>query len=117
MPTPAQNAVVTYPTLVGRVIAGMRDEKELKQSDLALELGLAQSSYSRLEAGESVLNLSQLRIIAKRLDSSPHDVLKLADKYEVALLRQGVQVVSEKQDNSAAIAVGLGLLAAFLLSR
>lgn len=108
--------VVTYPALVGKTLAQQREARGIKQGDLAIALGMSQSAYSRLESGESVLNLSQLRNVAAQLGLQPAYVLKLADQYEGQLRQQGVDVLSEKQDNSAAIAIGLGLLAALLMS-
>ena len=61
------------------------------------------------------MNMSQLRSAAAQLSMQPSKILRLADQYESQVRFQGVQIVSEKQDHSAAIAVGLGLLAALLL--
>jgi transcriptional regulator with XRE-family HTH domain len=83
---------------------------------MASAIGLSQSAFSRLEAGESVLNLSQLRNVAAHLKMRPAELLKLADRYEELLRQQGVDVISEKQDESAAIVLGLGLLGALLLA-
>lgn len=113
----APKPIVTYPTLVGRILAHQREAKGIKQGDLARALGLSQSAYSRLESGESVLNLSQLRNVAAQFGLQPNQVLQLANKYESQLRQHGVDVVSDKQDNAAAMAIGLGLLAALLLSR
>lgn len=74
------------------------------------------AAYSRLESGESVLNLSQLRNVCTLLNLAPAQVLGMADQYEVQLGHQGVNVISEKPTNPAAVAIGLGLLAALLLS-
>ncbi len=113
--SPPPKPVVTYPTLVGRILAQQREGRDIKQGDLAERLGLSQSAYSRLESGESVMNLSQLRNVGALLGLQPAQILKWADQYEALLRQQGVDVVSEKQDNSAAIAIGLGLLAALLM--
>ena len=113
---PQPTAVVTYPAIVGQVIAHQRSARGIKQGDLATALGLSQSAYSRLESGDSVLNLSQLNHIAARLVLSPARILELADQYQMRLLQQGVNVVPGKQDHSAAIAIGLGLLAALFIS-
>ena len=113
--TPAPNPVVTYPTLVGRLLVQRREQLGLKQGALAEAMGLSQSAYSRLESGESVLNLSQLRNVCAQLGLSPAQVLHAADQYEQQLRQQGVDVVAEKPVNPAAIAIGLGLLAALFL--
>lgn len=108
--------VVTYPTLVGKVLAQRRQSLGIKQSDLAAALMMSQSAYSRLESGDSVVNLAQLHVIAPQLGMSPSEVLNSADRYATRLRQQGVDVVSEKPGNPAAVAVGLGLLLALLLA-
>lgn len=110
-------AVVVYPTLVGKVIAELRESKGLKQSDIASALQISQPSYSRLEAGGSVLNMSQLRVIANAVGTDPSSIIGQADHLAARLSASGVEVVSEKRDNSAAVVIGLGLLAALLMSK
>ena len=114
--TPPLKPIVTYPTLVGRLLVQRRGQLGLKQGAVAEAIGMSQSAYSRLESGESVLNLAQLRSICLQLGLSPAQVLHAADQYERHLRNQGVDVVAEKPTNQAAIAVGLGLLAALFLS-
>jgi transcriptional regulator with XRE-family HTH domain len=106
---------LAYPALVGQVIAHVRETRGIKQGEFASAIGLSQSAYSRLEAGESVLNISQLRNVAVHLGMQPSELLMMVDNYENVLRLQGVDVISEKKDYSAAVAVGLGLLAAALL--
>lgn len=107
--------LVTYPALVGKILAQQREARGIKQGDFAAAIGLSQSAYSRLEAGESVLNLSQIRNAAMKLGLAPFQILHWADQYEAQLREQGVEVLSEKPDNAAALAIGLGLLAALLM--
>lgn len=113
--TPTPKPIVTYPALVGRLLVQRREQLGLKQGELAQALGMSQSAYSRLESGESILNLSQLRNACAQLGVSPAQVLHAADQYESQLRLQGVDVVAEKTTNPAAIAIGLGLLAALFL--
>ncbi|WP_439890916.1 helix-turn-helix domain-containing protein [Ralstonia sp. 25C] len=108
--------VVTYPALVGKLLAQRREHIGLKQGELAAALGMSQSAYSRLESGESVLNLAQLRNVCDKLGTSPVQLLQNAEQYESLLREQGVDVIAEKSVNPAAIAIGLGLLAALFLS-
>jgi len=84
----------------------------LQQSDLAGALGVTQSAYSRLESGDIVLSLTQLRIAAAALETSGAEILASADNYAFYLQGQGVQITDERKDNSAAVLIGLGLLAA-----
>lgn len=113
--SPQPKPVVTYPALVGKVLAHRRKTLNIEQGKVAADLGLSQSAYSRLESGESVLNVSQLHNVAGQLGMRPAQVLSLADRYAAQLEQQGVNIIAEKQNNSAAIAIGLGLLAALLM--
>ena len=113
--TPQIQPVVTYPALVGRLIVQRREQIGLKQGQVATALGISQSAYSRLESGDSILNLSQLRNVCAQLGIGPARLLQEAEQCELQLRSQGVNVVAEKSINPAAIAIGLGLLAALLL--
>lgn len=111
---PTQPAVA-YPALVGRVIANERERIPLRQGEMAAKLSLSQSAYSRLESGDSVLNVAQLSSISTVLGTTPGVVLARADGLANQLRSQGVEVVDAKPDNAAALVIGLGLLAALLL--
>ena len=112
---PQTTPIVVYSALVGKILTQQRERQSIKQGELAAVLGLSQSAYSRLESGDSVLNVSQLRNACGHLKIMPSFVLDLADQYEAQLRRQGVDIILEKPTNPAAIAIGLGLLAALLI--
>jgi transcriptional regulator with XRE-family HTH domain len=107
---------LAYPAVVGQILASIREQRGLKQGDFAARVGLSQSAYSRLEKGDSVMNLAQLHKACAELGETPSAVLHRADTIEKQLKAQGVKVLPEKPDNAAAALVGLGLLAALLLS-
>jgi len=107
--------VVAYPALVGKMLVHRREQLGMKQGDVAGAIGLSQPAYSRLESGDSVLNLTQLRKVCSHLQVTPAQVLQAADDYEQRLRQQGVDVLAEKPTNPAAVAIGLGLLAALIL--
>lgn len=109
--------VMYYSVLVGRILQLHRERAGLKQGDLAAALNVTQSAYSRLESGDSVLNTVQLRQAADRLGIQLPSFMRTVDQYEQQLRDQNVQILFEKKDNSAAVAIGLGLLAALILSR
>jgi transcriptional regulator with XRE-family HTH domain len=108
--------IVTYATLVGKIVALQRESLNIKQGEIAAAIGLSQSAYSRLESGDSIMSVTQLRNVANQLGMDPNRLLRLADTYEDTLRKQGVKVISEKTDDTAALLVGLGLLAALLIS-
>jgi transcriptional regulator with XRE-family HTH domain len=116
MSTQKTTPVVTYPALVGKILAQKREECAMKQAEMATALGMSQSAYSRLESGDSVMNISQLRKICAHLGLRPSDALRLADGYAEKLNLQHVEVVAEKPNNPAAVVIGLGLLAALFMS-
>lgn len=109
-------AVVTYPSLVGKVLVAQRELKGMTQGAVATQMGLSQSAYSRLESGDSALNLTQLHKLAEVFGVRTASLLEHADQLEVQMVAAGVKVLHEKPDNPAALAIGLGLLAAVLLS-
>ena len=111
--TPPQPAI-PYTALVGRVILSHRGRKGLHQKDMAAALGISQSAYSRIEQGDTTISISQLRVIGRRLDIAPGNLLRDADRLAEQLRVQGVAVSDEKGIQPAAIMIGLGILAAIL---
>lgn len=107
-------AVVPYNTLVGKSIEKLRTQAGLTQADLAAALELGQSGYSKLESGQAAMTVAQLRIIAAKLKCEPHAILKSADELASKLERSGVEVPAKKDENKAALLIGLGLLLALM---
>lgn len=107
---------LAYPAVVGQILASIREHRGEKQGDIAARVGLSQSAYSRLEKGDSVMNLAQLHKVCAELGEKPSVVLERADTIEKQLKAKGVQVLPEKPDNTGAALIGLGVLAALLLS-
>jgi transcriptional regulator with XRE-family HTH domain len=108
--------VVPYSVVVGRVLQQRRTQLGLHQNDLAAALRITQSAYSRLESGDTALSLTQLRIAAAVLQAPASAILASAEQYANYLQLQGVQITDEKKDNSAAVLIGLGLLAAAMVA-
>jgi len=108
--------VVPYSVVVGRVLQQRRTQLGLHQKNLAAALGITQSAYSRLESGDTALSLTQLRIAAAVLQAPASAILASAEQYANYLQLQGVQITDEKKDNSAAVLIGLGLLAAAMVA-
>ena len=103
---------IPYSVVVGRVLQQRRMDLGFHQRYLAQGLGITQSAYSRLESGDVVLSVTQLRIAAAMLQTSPAEVFGWAERYASYLQLQGVQITDDKKDNSAPVLIGLGLLAA-----
>lgn len=102
--------VVPYNTLVGKAIGELRAKVGITQGDMAAALEIGQSAYSKLESGQASMTLVQLRLVALQLKREPHQILQEADRLAKELESSGVQVPTRKEDNKAALMIGLGLL-------
>ena len=60
--------VTTYQAVLGRLIVRKRQEKQMDQEALARRVGVSRSTWSRIEAGSSALNMDQLAKAADALD-------------------------------------------------
>lgn len=105
---------VPYPSLVGQVIKQARQAGGVQQADLAAVLGMTQSAYSRIESGDTVMNIWQLRQCALRIGTTPADLLAEVERAEERVKREGLTIVAEKKTNPAAAMVGIALLVALL---
>lgn len=99
----------TYPAVVGYVLAWHRDHAGLTQQELARQMSMSPSTWSRIERGESALTMDQLAAVAQVLEVEPSRVLQDADNVVAQLAKRGVQV--ERRRVPDAIGAGLALLA------
>ena len=107
---------VPYTALVGSIIRSHRERAGLQQIDIASALGIMQPAYSRIEQGGTSITVAQLRVIARKLEIAPSQLLDEADSWTEHLRRQGVAVTDAKEVPKAALALGLGMLAALLIA-
>ena len=66
-------------------IRRIRDQKGYSQDSMAVELGITQTAYSRIESGESKLTIDRLQEIAKILDT---DISAFLDASKVTIQSQ-----------------------------
>lgn len=62
-------------TRIGSRLKEIREERSLNQSEMAELLNLSSSSYSRIERGESSVDIMQVAEIAEKLGISASDFL------------------------------------------
>jgi len=106
---------IAYAALVGRVIEHYRLKAGVNQGQIAHALGITQSAYSRLEQGQSAMNVVQLNAVATQLRMTPAQLLQDAERYVAHLRAQGVEITNDKQGSSGAgLLIALGLLAALI---
>lgn len=91
------NAVTTSDAVLGQVLAKLRADKGLKQSDVANALGIGASTLSRIEKGESGLSTAQLRLAAKALSVTPQQILDMAEAAEKVVESQGIRIQPHSQ--------------------
>jgi len=90
--------ITTYSALVGQSLAWARQMAGLDQSALAQHVGVGQSTWSKIERGESALNVEQLERAATRLGTTPSQILNTADVGAAQLRHQGIHIASSKLD-------------------
>ena len=108
----------TYQTVLGRLIAQKRKEKEIDQEEMARRVGVSRSTWSRIEAGSSALNMDQLAKAASALGISLGELMLEVDDVVRELRRQNVEVHDSRDQASSApfgtAGAGLAAPVAFL---
>ncbi len=111
--------VATSRAVLGYVLAELRRRRKLTQVQFAEQLGLAGSTWSRVEKGETSLTVEQLRAAADHLGISAASLMNLAAKGEDAVRRYGKVVSPSKGDRrgggeAASHGVGIGAMAGLI---
>ena len=96
MSIPHLKHAAPYPSIVGAVLAQLREQRGMQQLELAGKLGLSPSTWSRIERGALALTLEQLAAAADALKTSPGEILTRADKAATRIRQQGVTVRRER---------------------
>lgn len=68
-----------YKRAVLRVIVESRKARGLEQKHMAHKMGIAQSSYSRIETGKTELSLDAILCVAGELNVAPSALLERAE--------------------------------------
>ncbi len=92
----------TYQAVIGRVIVKLRKELVVDQALLANAVGVTQSTWSRIERGESSLSIEQLAKAAEHLRVNPSTILLETEQALKELKHQGVVIrMSKTQDKKS----------------
>jgi transcriptional regulator with XRE-family HTH domain len=86
----------TYPALVGNIIASLRKERGIGQAEFSAMVGVGQSTWSRIEKGQSALTVEQLAKAAQQLEMRPHQLLALVDGARDNLQAQGIGTLLDR---------------------
>lgn len=108
--------VATYPAIVGGVLSDLRKRANLRQEDVAKAIGVAQTTWSRIETGQSSATVEHLKLAAEHLGYPPSDILYFADQAACHLKNQGVEIkiTREEVDFKAVAIVSAVTLAAIV---
>lgn len=109
----------TYAAVLGRVLAHHRERVGMEQRELAAALGLGQSAWSRIERGDTIINVEQLRNVAAALGVSSGDLLKETDTAVADLAARDVQIQTSKglkSDGNAIALISLAALTALVVA-
>jgi transcriptional regulator with XRE-family HTH domain len=91
-----RNSPVSYPEILGRTIKARRKELNMDQVKLAELTGIPQSTISRIERGEALLNSEQVSSFADALLFSPSDFWIRADEIKRELQARGATILRER---------------------
>ena len=87
----------TYQAVIGRVVVKFRKKMLVEQASLAKNVGVTQSTWSRIERGESSLTVEQLARAADYLRVKPSTILYDTEEAVKSLEKQGVFVNKNKK--------------------
>jgi transcriptional regulator with XRE-family HTH domain len=89
----------TYLAVVGRILEGLRKKNGIDQEKMARAMGIAQSTWSRVENGTIGIGVEQLSKAARVLKSTPGEILTRSDVVIKALPIHGVRVEMERVED------------------
>jgi transcriptional regulator with XRE-family HTH domain len=115
MATPSLKPTSTYPAVVGAVLAKLREQKGLQQSQVAAAIQVSQSTWSRIERGDAVLTLEQLAAAARVLQTTPQAILGHADRAVEHMKQRGIHVRPQRASEGLSNTEVLIAVAAILI--
>lgn len=89
--------ISSFPTLLGAIMANERKKLKFTQKDMADSLNINTSSWSRIERGETTINIEQLVLISKKLGIKASELIEKTEKKEAYLEEEGVRFVDKKE--------------------
>lgn len=108
----------TFSAVLGVVLSGLRQEKNIEQGEFSQRMGLSQASYSRLESGKATFSVDQMFMAANALGIDNIELLERLNNTIENLINNGVHVFAQARKNSAASddskAIGAAILGAGL---
>lgn len=104
--------IASYAIIVGTVIVRYRQKRGLTQAVFAERVGVAASTWSRVENGHQVLSIAQLSRAAEVLSLDPWQVLASADGVRSEAVKRGIRVVHECKSSEFKLSEGFSIVQA-----
>lgn len=104
----------SYTVLLGSYIARLRKERGFDQMTFAKKINMSQPSLSKIETGQTVLNVIQLRTIARVLNIEPNYILAEIERIANDIQRRGITVQDHKPDQSMNFFLGAAAVAGII---
>jgi transcriptional regulator with XRE-family HTH domain len=90
----------TYKAILGRVLTQVRKDFGVEQSELASSMGVTQSTWSRIERGETSITVEQLAKASEFFQINSSTVLLDTENAIKKLKQQGVNIHYETKADS-----------------
>ena len=79
----------TYQAILGQILKEWRKKKGMDQIQVAEKMKMNRSSWSRIENGNTMVNIQQLQKIGEIFDRGAHEILQEADNIASSLKNEG----------------------------
>ena len=109
------NPETTFQAVIGQVIVKFRKTLGVDQASIAKAVGVTQSTWSRIERGESSLSIEQLIRASRYLRINASLILLEAEKAITELKKQGVIINFNKLQENKSSNTGAALIGAAAL--
>ena len=112
----------TYHSILGQILKELRKNKGMDQSDIAKKMGMNRSSWSRIESGNTMVNIHQLQKVGAILQMEANEILQKADTIANTMKDKGYTVyydspkeIQEKSSGTQGLAlIGAAALGLFV---
>ena len=85
-------AETTYSAILGQILKELRKNKGMDQADIAKEMGMNRSSWSRIESGNTMVTIQQLQKAADFFGMEANAILLDADTVAKKMKDEGYTV-------------------------
>ncbi len=104
--------------IFGQVVVSLRKKKGMGQDTLSKLLGINQPALSRLERGESAVNMAMLLNLSEAFKIPAAELIKELENAKHAVEHEAVKIVPKKEvSNGVALALLGAAALALLISR